>query len=79
MTVTRLNLDDLLAARKSLPAPSGCRALRMAAGLSLADIAQEVGVSRQTIYNYEIGVHRPRGRYLVAYASVMRRLQVNAS
>jgi len=51
------------------------RALRESAGLSLDAIAQVLGVSRQAVSNWELGLRDPRPEHLRLYAEVLRSLQ----
>lgn len=48
------------------------RALRKAAGLSLAELAELVGVSTPTVYYWETGDRRPTGERAIEYALVLR-------
>lgn len=61
--------------RRSLPAPAARRAIRTASGLSQADVAQEVGVSTETISRWEAGTVTPQHRHLVTYAQVLDELR----
>jgi transcriptional regulator with XRE-family HTH domain len=58
-------------ARRALFEPAFRRALRLQAGLSQQDIADAVGVRRETISRWERGVRSPRGESLNAYARVL--------
>jgi transcriptional regulator with XRE-family HTH domain len=49
--------------------------LRTAAGLTLAEIADEVGVSRQAVGYWEAGSRFPRGVHLKKYLKVLRQFQ----
>lgn len=64
---------------RQLPAPSLRRPLREAAGLTLDEIAQYVGCTRQAVAYWESGERQPRGAFLVAYADVLREMQKAAS
>jgi transcriptional regulator with XRE-family HTH domain len=48
------------------------RALREAAGASLAEVAEAVGVTRQAVSMWELGQRSPRAHYLEAYLEVQR-------
>jgi len=52
--------------------PQGVRAQRTRLGLSVADMGALVGVSAQTIYNWESGASRPRAEQLAAIAAVRK-------
>lgn len=60
-------LQDVLRARRDLPAPAMRRALRAAAGISLEAVAREVGVTRQAVGHWEAGSRYPSGRHLQKY------------
>lgn len=52
--------------------PQGVRAQRARLGLSAAQMGALVGVSAQTIYNWEAGTTRPRAEQLAAVAVVRK-------
>ncbi len=62
-------------ARLGLPAPAARRALREEAGLSQQDLADALGVKRETISRWERDERHPRGRYLLAYVELLRELR----
>jgi len=49
--------------------------LRRGAGLSLRDVARDIGVSTQTIFRWERGERRPNGDHAVAYLAILRGLE----
>lgn len=55
--------------------PSLFRAIRESRGLSQQRLAEELGVSRLTVWRYEAGTRRPRGATLVRYVELMDELQ----
>lgn len=56
-------------------AQSGCgRRIRVASGLSQAEVAAAIGVSPVAISRWEAGERRPRGAGAVAYARLLRDL-----
>jgi transcriptional regulator with XRE-family HTH domain len=61
-------------ARRDLPPIEMRRALRRSAGLTLADVADAVGVTRQAVSWWERGQRTPRGEKLDAYGDVLRAL-----
>jgi transcriptional regulator with XRE-family HTH domain len=61
-------------ARRDLPPIEMRRALRRGAGLTLADVADAVGVTRQAVSWWERGQRTPRGENLDAYGEVLRAL-----
>lgn len=50
--------------------PKGLASTRKRLGLSAADLAKMMGVSTQTIYNWERGVTKPRAEQVVKLASL---------
>lgn len=52
--------------------PQGVRAQRTRLGLSAAEMGALVGVSAQTIYNWEAGTSRPRAEQLAIVAAVRK-------
>jgi len=63
-----------LAVRRRLPAPVVRRAIREASGLSTADIAASLGVTRQAIGKWERGERYPRPAHLARYVAVLDEL-----
>ncbi|MBI4269060.1 MAG: helix-turn-helix transcriptional regulator [Candidatus Rokubacteria bacterium] len=77
MTSAQKVLTDALARRRwrrRLPDREEARAIRRAAGLSIAEIALIVGVSRPTVSLWEAGRRRPSSAHLPIYAGLLRRL-----
>lgn len=68
-------LLERLRVKHSLPSPTLRRAIRVDAGASQADIAQEMGVAQRTISRWESGDASPRGERLAAYARLLAELQ----
>lgn len=64
-----------MAARRQMPPPWQCEAIRKRAGLSRADIARSLGVTSQAVRYWEQGARRPRGGCLLAYSQLMRELR----
>lgn len=58
-----------------LPTPDMCKALRVSCGVSAQEVAEAVGVTRQSVNRWERGERRPRGEALKAYAEVIHALQ----
>ena len=73
--VFRATLD----ARRSLPAPAAQRALRLAAGATLQEIADAVGVTNQAVSLWEKGKRVPRGEKLRRYVEVLDLLRGGAA
>lgn len=62
-------------ARRALPAPAMCRAIRVSAGLTQADVAEILGVSRETVARWELGTRAPRGEILLRYLDLLDTLR----
>lgn len=60
--------------RKSLPKPRVRRALRLQAGLTQAEVAEAIGVSRPAVVRWESGERTPRNPHLDKYVELLRRL-----
>jgi transcriptional regulator with XRE-family HTH domain len=50
------------------------RQIRLAAGLSLRELADAVGVGASTLYRWETGDRRPRGDAALRYAELLNEL-----
>ncbi len=48
------------------------RKARKVAGLTLEELADEVGVTRTTVHGYEMGIYEPPGLRLIDVAQVLR-------
>lgn len=72
---TAAPLSTLVRERRDLPPPALRRALREAAHVSLDEIAQEIGVTRQAVARWEQGTRFPRPPHLYRYAEVLRTFQ----
>jgi DNA-binding XRE family transcriptional regulator len=59
---------------RRLTATGTARAIRVSAGLSLAELAKEVGVAPGTVLRWERAERAPHGEKAVAYAEVLDRL-----
>jgi DNA-binding transcriptional regulator YiaG len=75
MTAAPETLRRRIALRRELPSPQVRRALREGAGVSLTEVAEAVGVSRQAISHWELGQRTPRGEYLDRYLEALRILR----
>ncbi len=69
-------LETLLAARQgeALPDAETRRLARQRSGLTQADLARLLGVSRPALTRWENGSRLPRGKNRAAYARVLGRL-----
>jgi transcriptional regulator with XRE-family HTH domain len=70
-------VDQVLAAQ--LPAPAMRKSIRKAAGVSLADMAQEFGVTPVTVLRWERGTSVPRRPQAIAYRQLLEQLRQAAS
>jgi DNA-binding transcriptional regulator YiaG len=68
---TVAELEAKVQALAALPSPQGRRALRLAAGVSIAEVAAVVGVSRQAVNAWERGTAKPVGDHLHAYLELL--------
>lgn len=67
-------IDTLLEearAVRGLPSPPVRRALRVDAGLSLARVADALGVSVQAVCHWELGSRQPRPANALAYSELL--------
>jgi DNA-binding transcriptional regulator YiaG len=69
------DLRGLLRLRRELPPPERRRAIREAAGVSMTPVARALGVSVQTVWNWETGRRRPSTEHLQAYVDVLELLE----
>jgi predicted transcriptional regulator len=60
--------------KRALPDPGLCRLLRVQAGLSQAEIAQALDVSRPAVSRYESGNRTPRGEIRTRYTALLEAL-----
>lgn len=67
-------LVALAGVRRRLPSPRRRRLIREAAGVSCSELASVVGVDAATVWRWERGTHRPRGRALERYVAVLEQL-----
>jgi DNA-binding transcriptional regulator YiaG len=68
------NALRLQALRHLLPAHDARRELRVACGMTLQDIANEVGVDKATVMRWERGKRDPSRHHIEAYVTVLVRL-----
>lgn len=70
MTTTP-QIADSVRLNRRLPSPALRRAIRSDAGLTVAEVADAVGVTRQAVNNWERGARSPRGAALRSYVAVL--------
>lgn len=71
------SVDSLLAvvaSRRSLPGPAERRRLRELSGLSQGQVAEALGVRRETVTGWETGRTEPRAPQRAAYARLLEGL-----
>lgn len=76
-----MDMDDiqrLAAARRHAAAGTG-REIRVAAGISLAEVAGAIGVDESTVWRWEKRRSRPRGEQAIRWANLLERLRSSAA
>ncbi len=58
----------------ALPSPHVARQIRVAARVSQARLAAELGVRELTVYRWETGARTPHGELRLAYSRLLREL-----
>jgi transcriptional regulator with XRE-family HTH domain len=79
MDQTRERILERIRLRRALPEPEQRAALRTAAGLSLRDLADAMGVSTTTVFYWETGRRNPNAKHLDAYLTALQTLADDAS
>jgi HTH-type transcriptional regulator/antitoxin MqsA len=69
-----LHRVDALVDADTLPAPPVRQQLRVAAGLTQAEVADAIGVQRLAVARWEAGVTKPHRGNRLKYAHFLRRL-----
>ena len=67
-----LTISRAMQARRDLPPPAMRRALREGAGVTLSEVGEACGVTRQCAWLWETGARTPRSQHLVAYVELLR-------
>jgi transcriptional regulator with XRE-family HTH domain len=70
-------LDQVVQAR-SLASSGEARRIRVAARVSLTELADEVGVTAGAVSFWELSKRRPSGRLAVRYLKALNKLQARA-
>lgn len=65
---------EALLSRPKLPSPESRAALRQAEGLTQAEVAEAMGVSRVAFQRWETGQAEPRARSRAAYLQLLQGL-----
>ena len=68
-----------LAAVRELSRTGRARELRLAADLSLYEVARAIGVSAATVQRWEVGERRPHGEAALRYAALLEALVERAA
>lgn len=71
---TTLTLAEQATLGARLPDRARARAIRLAAGASYRQVAEELNVHPQTVVAWESGKHRPRGELRARYAQLLAEL-----
>jgi transcriptional regulator with XRE-family HTH domain len=69
------DLRKRLAMRRELPPAAECRRLRQAAGVSLREVADLIGVTPTAVHHWECNRRRISDEHLESYARFVRLLQ----
>lgn len=64
-----------LARVRELVRSGEARELRIGNGLSLAEVAKDIGVHPSAVYHWEQGVSLPRGPHALRYARLLEELR----
>lgn len=71
MEETRERILERIRMRRTLPSPEKRREIREAAGLTLQDLADAIGVTPATIHYWEQGTRNPRPEHITAYTAAL--------
>lgn len=63
-----------LTAVRALAASGAARNIRLGAGLSLSELADQIEVSTSTVFRWERGQRKPRGEAALRYGSLLAEL-----
>lgn len=74
MDSTRQRIETQIRLRRSLPPPEQRAALRKAAGLTLQEVADAVGVTAAAVWYWEQGQRTPGVKHLGAYLVALKAL-----
>jgi transcriptional regulator with XRE-family HTH domain len=59
---------------RRLPSPAAARAIRLGAGVTQQELADELAVDRVTVARWEAGDRTPRGQLRLRYVQVLEQL-----
>lgn len=79
--MTLVNINQLIkrSQRRRLPVPDDRRGIRIAAGISQAELGDALGVSRASVARWENGSRDPSRKFAGSYADALRRMQEDAA
>ena len=72
-SISEMSLVERVRATR-LPPPAQRRAIRMAVGVTLREIAAEIGVGQLAVSQWERGICEPRTEHAIAYRLVLEQL-----
>lgn len=78
MDSTRDRILERIRVHRALPPPERRAELRKAAGLTLQEVADAVGVTATSVWFWEQGQRRPSGAHLDAYLDALGALRESA-
>ncbi|HEX7658508.1 MAG TPA: helix-turn-helix transcriptional regulator [Pseudonocardiaceae bacterium] len=70
-----MNLIEEVKLAQRLPKPAEAKAIRIAAGVPVTRIAEELNVHRVSVTRWESGKRKPRGQLLHRYVHLLDRLR----
>jgi DNA-binding transcriptional regulator YiaG len=73
--MTDVLTSSKLASVRALCRDGSARRIRQSADVSLQEVARDVGVSPNAVWQWEMGKRSPHGEAAIAYASVLEGLQ----
>jgi transcriptional regulator with XRE-family HTH domain len=68
-------LVERVRAARRLPSPVAARAIRIDAGVTQRELANELGVDRVTVARWELSERTPRGELRLRYAQLLEQLR----
>lgn len=72
-------MGEIAAARRLTSNPGTCRALRIAGGVSLRELAAALHVDPSALSRWETGARRPRTDHALAWSRLLREIARGAS
>lgn len=78
ITIVDMNLIELVNVR-DLTRTGAARSIRIGAGLSLEELARDIGVSASTVHRWENGERVPHGEAAIAYGRCLTGLAARSA